>query len=109
MPLSDNEKIGELANQFAMLADLEEPEGLIAVMARACRRKAQGAISPDLAKRWSILANALLEAEATVNAAQSPDARKLADHLANAQSQLRPGPQYEQQAPPEAQGAPDPA
>jgi hypothetical protein len=79
MPLSDNEKIGELANQFALLAELEEPEALIAVMARACRRKAQGAISPDLAKRWSILANALLEAEATVNAAH---ARKLAEQTA---------------------------
>jgi hypothetical protein len=81
MPLSDNEKIGELANQFATLADLDEPEALIAVLARACRRKAQGSISPDLARRWSILANALLEAEATVNAAQSPDARKLEAHM----------------------------
>jgi hypothetical protein len=82
MPLSDNVKIGELANQFALLADLEEPEALIAVMARACRRKAQGAITPNLAKRWQILANALLEAEVTVNAAQAPDARKLAEQAA---------------------------
>jgi hypothetical protein len=81
MPLSDNEKIGELASQFATLADLDEPEALIAVLARACRRKAQGSISPDLAKRWRILANALLEAEVTVNFAQSPDARKLAAHM----------------------------
>lgn len=81
MSLNDHEKIGEIANQFAMLADLEEPEALIAVLARACRRKVHGAISPDLAERWSIVANALYEAEATINAANSPEARKLKAHL----------------------------
>lgn len=82
MSLNDHEKIGEIAQQFAMLADLNEPEALIAVLARACRRKANGAISPDLAKRWTIVANALIEAEATINAANSPDARKLEAHMA---------------------------
>jgi hypothetical protein len=89
MPLSDNEKIGELAQQFAMLADLDEPEALIAVLTRACRRKAQGSISPDLARRWSILANALFQAEVAINAAQAP-ARDM-------------------QAAPDAQRPPDPA
>jgi hypothetical protein len=118
MPLTDQEK-NELSAQLQLLADLGEPEAMVGELRKACMRKANDSRTPaSEAMRWIRLANALLEAEATVNAAQSPEAHKLAEHMrqwsgdagqgqlhANA-GQGRPGPQ---QTAPDAQRPPDPA
>jgi hypothetical protein len=81
MPLTENEK-SDLSSYAMLLGDMGEPEAFIAAMRRGCERKANDrAIAPEEAKRWRLAAAALLEAEATVNAAQSPEARKLARHM----------------------------
>jgi hypothetical protein len=81
MPLTDREKY-DLSSHAMLLGDMGEPEAFIAAMQRACERKANDrTIAPDEANRWAIAARALLEAEATINAAQSPEARKLARHM----------------------------
>jgi hypothetical protein len=80
MSLSDHEK-SELSGQFVLLAELNEPEALLATVARACQRKAHEPMGRDLRQRWSNVANALIEAEIAVNAAQSPEALKLKAHM----------------------------
>jgi hypothetical protein len=77
MSLSDQTK-----DQLQLLVDLNEPEALLATIARACRRTAQAPMSIELAQRWSNVANALFEAEAAVTALQSPERAKLEAHTA---------------------------
>ena len=82
MPLTANEK-DELTQQVAALIELGEPEALVEAIRRACDRKARHALTPpEELKRWFIAANALTEALATVNAANSPESRKFAEHMA---------------------------
>jgi hypothetical protein len=82
MPLTDHEKT-ELAGHAQMLEDMGEPEALIGALRRICERKAKGERTPYAeAIRWRAAANALMEAEAAVNARLTPEARKLADHMA---------------------------
>jgi len=81
MPLNSDEK-ERLEQQSTLLAALGEPESLVATLRQTCERKARSPlIAPEEANRWAIAARALLEAEATINAAQSPEARKLARHM----------------------------
>jgi hypothetical protein len=56
------------------LIDLDEPEALLAMLQRAAQRRT--------GERWRRVAHALMEAEATVMAAQSPDSMKLREHMA---------------------------
>ena len=68
MSLTDHEK-NELAQQFAMLAEVGEPEAMVAELRKACMRKANDSRTPpNEAMRWVTLAHALIEAEAAVNA-----------------------------------------
>jgi hypothetical protein len=81
MPLGGQEK-GELERQIQLLVELDEPEALLATLARAVRRMAQGLEPPESRKRWLNLANALVQAETALNAMQTPEARKLEEHMA---------------------------
>jgi hypothetical protein len=82
MPLTDHEK-DELAQQVRLLTELDEPEALLATLLGVAKREAsKGYGAAEARERWRILANALLKAEFEVNAAQSPEARKLAEHRA---------------------------
>ena len=76
----------ELEQQFLLAVDLNEPEALIATLHRAAARKAEdakrGLITAEEGQRWRNAANALMEAEAGVNAAQGPQAHELAEHIA---------------------------
>jgi hypothetical protein len=96
MPLDSQEKT-ELSAQIRLLLELNEPEAMLEALRQIAARKAQDStIAPDEAKRWQTAANALIEALATVNAAQSPAARQLAEHMA----------QWAPQAPSQAQHSP---
>jgi hypothetical protein len=82
MPLTAHEK-DELTQQVVVLLELGEPEALVEALKRMCSHKAGDVTTPsEEAKRWSIAANALMEALATVMASQSPQARKFAEHRA---------------------------
>lgn len=95
MPLTELDK-SELARNFQLLADLNEPEALLSTLARAAERIAKrellATISDDEAKRWSIVANALMKAEIEVSAANSPERAKLEAHLREWSGQAPPNP-----------------
>jgi hypothetical protein len=81
MPLTDHEKT-EFAGHAQLLEDMGEPEALVGALRRICERKANIERTPYAeAIRWKAAANALMEAEAAVNARLAPEARKLADHM----------------------------
>ena len=86
----------ELESQFLLAINLNEPESLIATLHRAASRKvedaAKGLITIDEGHRWRMAANALFEAEAKLNASQSPGARKLDALLAKWAGQAPPMP-----------------
>jgi hypothetical protein len=105
MPLAENDK-DELARSFQLLVDLNEPEALVASMARMAERIATGrALAPatdNERNRWRIVANALNEALAAVTAANGPEAQKLAAHMAQwtaGTQEGAPGPSEAKRAP----------
>jgi hypothetical protein len=64
-------------DQLQLLVDLNEPEALLATMARLARRVSDGAVTggpmtPGEQKRWRNVADALVNAEAEVSAANQP-------------------------------------
>jgi hypothetical protein len=83
MSLSDQTK-----DQFQLLVDLNEPEALLATMARMAARASRGLgiqgrnLSEAELKRWRNVASALIKAEAAVTALQSPERAKLEAHAA---------------------------
>jgi len=82
MPLSQQEK-DDAAEHFGLLAQLNEPEQLLASMHRLAELQARKASNtPEERKRWEIVEEALMFAEASVSAQNSPQAQKLAAHMA---------------------------
>jgi hypothetical protein len=71
MSLSDQTK-----EQLQLLVDLNEPEALLATMARLARRVADGLVigpmTPGELQRWAIVADALIKAEADIAAYETP-------------------------------------
>lgn len=96
----------ELEQQFLLAVDLNEPEALLATLRRAAARKAEmaarGLITVEEGQRWQNVAKALLEAEATVNAATSEDSRKPKQHMAEWGGSAPPA---SDPPPPEPEGA----
>ena len=102
MPLTENEK-AELAEQAQLLIDAGEPEALLATLQRVCAGKGRDRTIPhNEGERWRTLAVALLEAETTVTASQSPEARKPQSHMAQWTPSETDGPQ----SPPDTPSAP---
>jgi hypothetical protein len=90
MPLTDQEKT-ELAGQVKLLEEMGEPEALVAALRRACLRKASDALTPKAeAMRWQAAADELFVAETSINARQTPEAKKLEQHIAEWSAAARP-------------------
>jgi hypothetical protein len=81
---------GQEKDELQLLVELDEPEAVVATLTRIAKRHALEA-TPELARRWTLLANALLQVEFALNAAQSPEALKLEAHMAEwAPQQAKP-------------------